>query len=94
MYYLCWNEVEDSDLSCLFQNGLWFGEDATLRRLPDPLREKCSRPLMLAADELDPHLKTSWTKVHELKEENVSANYAERAGGGVLIGPLSRIGSC
>ena len=42
---------------------MWFGEDASLRRLPDPLREKSSRPLMLADDELDPHLKTSWTKV-------------------------------
>lgn len=42
---------------------MWFGEDATLRRLPDPLREKSSRPLMLAADELDLQLKTSWTKV-------------------------------
>lgn len=46
-----------------FKNGLWFGEDATLRRLPDPLRVKSSRPLMLAADDLDTHLKTYWRKV-------------------------------
>ncbi len=63
------------------QNGLWFGEDATLRRLPDPLREKCSRPLMLAADELDPHLKTSWTKVHELKEKKCKRKLSRKSRG-------------
>ena len=56
------NIMENRILGKVKENGLWFGEDATLRRLPDPLREKSSRPLMLAADELDPQLKTSWTK--------------------------------
>lgn len=45
-----------------YENGIWFGEDATLRRLPDPICEKSSRPLMLGADELDPQLKTLWAK--------------------------------
>ncbi|XP_028396123.1 coiled-coil and C2 domain-containing protein 2A-like [Dendronephthya gigantea] len=56
------NIMENRILGKVNENGLWFGEDATLKRLPDPLREKSSRPLMLAADELDPQLKTSWAK--------------------------------
>ena len=52
-----------ADCHLHFQDFKWFGEDGSLKRLPNPVRELPTRPAFVPEEELDPALQTVWGKV-------------------------------